>query len=110
MAFNVSNIGHITENMYKVAIVQRAWLVHVCRKSTTKQNSRDTLFDLEHFSQVGKPEQEPSSSLSVAHVRVHKHWTFKDHGNNKYELCSGMEFHIHKHLILYTYAKMACQL
>lgn len=27
-----------------------------------------------------------------------------------YELYFGMEFHIHKHVILYTYVKMACQL
>lgn len=45
--------------------------------------------------QVGQPEQEPSNSLSVAPVHVHKHWTFKDRGNSMYEFCSGMEFHIH---------------
>lgn len=27
-----------------------------------------------------------------------------------YELYFGMEFHIHKPVILYTYVKMACQL
>lgn len=58
--------GYITENMYKVAIVQRAWILHVSRKSTTKQNSHDTVFDLAHFEQVSEPEQAPSSSLSVA--------------------------------------------
>lgn len=118
MALNVSTLnqkshfkaGYITENVYKAAIVQRAALIHVCRKSTTKQNSRDTLFDLERVNQARKPEQEPSSSLSVACVHVHKHRTFNNRGNGVYELCSGMEFHIHKHLSLYTYIKMACQL
>lgn len=46
-----------------------------------------------------QPEQEPSSSLSGA-----------DHENHMYDLCYGMEFHIHEHFILYTYIKMACQL
>lgn len=69
---NFNSKWDITENTYKVAIVQRARLGHVSRKSTAKQNSRDTRVELEHFSPVCKPEQE-LSSLSVAHVHVHKH-------------------------------------